>query len=209
MTAGPCGTAIQPGQSATARAGSPCCRGPIASGMAIPLAGQGLSARPSRADQQLRDPRAGPLDQLALRRAGAGPGAQGVPASTAARLAGGFGSRCFLRRGCDRNHGTDDGEEAERVGRPFGAGAHPYLYAGTDRIDDATLHLPAESWLPTDLQQNPTGVERDADGIFRTRLAGRGPWRSGWTPRTPISRRLPATPCRVRRAGAAAWEWIR
>ncbi|MEP6461895.1 MAG: aldose 1-epimerase family protein [Frankiaceae bacterium] len=83
---------------------------------------------------------------------------------------------------------------------PFAAGAHPYLCAGTDIIDDARVHIPAASWLPTDPQQIPTGVEpvdgspydfrtprrlgdtaidyaytdleRDSAGIFRAQLAG-------------------------------------
>lgn len=53
---------------------------------------------------------------------------------------------------------------------PFATGAHPYLTAGTELIDDATLHLPAASWLPTDPQQIPTGTE-PVDGTpydFRT-----------------------------------------
>ena len=85
---------------------------------------------------------------------------------------------------------------------PFATGAHPYLSAGTDLINEATLQLPAGSWLPTDTQQIPTGVEpvegtrydfragrrlgdteidyaytdlqRDDAGIFRARL--RGAW---------------------------------
>jgi aldose 1-epimerase len=92
---------------------------------------------------------------------------------------------------------------AENLGdtvAPFAAGAHPYLSAGTDLIDAATLHLPAASWLPTDARQIPTGVspvagtpydfrnprrlgdtvidyaytglERDAAGMFRARLQG-------------------------------------
>jgi aldose 1-epimerase len=40
---------------------------------------------------------------------------------------------------------------------PYGQGAHPYVTVGTDRIDDAVLHLPADTWLPTDEDQIPTG----------------------------------------------------
>ena len=82
---------------------------------------------------------------------------------------------------------------------PFAAGAHPYLAAvGSERIDDGILHLPARTYLRTDEQQIPTGVEpvdgtpydfqlprrlgavqidhaygdleRGADGMFRARL---------------------------------------
>ncbi len=86
---------------------------------------------------------------------------------------------------------------------PFAAGAHPYLRAGTELIDEASLSVPAASWLPTDTQQIPTGVEpvdgtaydfrvprrlgdteidyayadldRDSAGIFRAQL------RAEWT----------------------------
>jgi aldose 1-epimerase len=47
------------------------------------------------------------------------------------------------------NHGAD--------AAPYGHGAHPYVTVGTDRIDDAVLHLPAHTWLPTDEHQIPTG----------------------------------------------------
>jgi aldose 1-epimerase len=40
---------------------------------------------------------------------------------------------------------------------PVAAGAHPYITVGTDTIDDASLQLPAETWLPTGPQQIPTG----------------------------------------------------
>ena len=42
---------------------------------------------------------------------------------------------------------------------PFAAGAHPYLQVGTDRIDEATLQLPASTWLPTGPSQIPSGTE--------------------------------------------------
>jgi aldose 1-epimerase len=82
---------------------------------------------------------------------------------------------------------------------PVAAGAHPYLTVGTTRIDDATLHVPADTWIPTGDQQIPTGrrpvegspydfrsprligdtkidyaftdLHRDDDGRFRLRLA--------------------------------------
>jgi aldose 1-epimerase len=40
---------------------------------------------------------------------------------------------------------------------PFGAGAHPYITLGTERIDSATLQLPAETWLESDERAIPTG----------------------------------------------------
>jgi aldose 1-epimerase len=40
---------------------------------------------------------------------------------------------------------------------PVAAGAHPYLTAGTPFVDDCSLHVPAETYLPTGEQQIPTG----------------------------------------------------
>jgi aldose 1-epimerase len=42
---------------------------------------------------------------------------------------------------------------------PYGCGAHPYLTAGTPRIDDCELHVPAGTWLPTDERGIPRGAE--------------------------------------------------
>jgi aldose 1-epimerase len=42
---------------------------------------------------------------------------------------------------------------------PYGHGAHPYLTAGTELVDDAELHVPAASWLPTGPAQIPIGTE--------------------------------------------------
>jgi aldose 1-epimerase len=41
---------------------------------------------------------------------------------------------------------------------PFGAGAHPYLTAGTPRVDEAVLRVPARSVLRADERGIPTGV---------------------------------------------------
>jgi len=46
---------------------------------------------------------------------------------------------------------------------PYGAGAHPYLTVGTERLDDATLTVPADTWLPTDGRGIPLG-EKPVDG---------------------------------------------
>lgn len=40
---------------------------------------------------------------------------------------------------------------------PYGAGFHPYVTVGTERIDDAHLHLPAGERLETDDRGIPTG----------------------------------------------------
>ena len=56
------------------------------------------------------------------------------------------------------------------VDAPYGSGAHPYVTVGTDRIDDAVLHLPAATWLPTGPAQIPIGTQ-PVDGTpydFRT-----------------------------------------
>ena len=103
---------------------------------------------------------------------------------------------------------TDDGVVVEttatNVGAdaaPYASGAHPYVTVG-GRIDDARLVLPADTRLPTDDDQIPTGTEpvegtpydfrdgrtlgplemdhaftdlhRDADGRARLRLEGDG-----------------------------------
>lgn len=85
---------------------------------------------------------------------------------------------------------------------PVAAGCHPYLTVGTPTIDDATLHLPASTWIPTGEQQIPTGrasvegsaydfreprpiggteidytftdLDRGADGRFELRLSAPG-----------------------------------
>ena len=82
---------------------------------------------------------------------------------------------------------------------PYGHGAHPFVTVGTDLVDDAVLELRAQSWLPTDEAQIPTGrqpvegtpydfrtprrvgdgpvdhafadLERDPDGLVRVRLS--------------------------------------
>src|SRR4051794_26801594 len=82
---------------------------------------------------------------------------------------------------------------------PVGCGSHPYLTVGTPTVDDAILHVPADTWLPTREQQIPTGrqpvdatpydfrhprrigateidyaftdLHRDADGRFRLQLS--------------------------------------
>ncbi len=94
--------------------------------------------------------------------------------------------------------------EAENLGPralPFGAGFHPYLHPGGDRVDGASLRLPARTALEADQRMLPTGrthpvagptedfvaareigtevvdgcftdLERDPDGRARVRLQG-------------------------------------
>ncbi|MGH2859830.1 MAG: aldose 1-epimerase family protein [Solirubrobacteraceae bacterium] len=40
---------------------------------------------------------------------------------------------------------------------PYGAGAHPYITIGSDRIDGCTLRAPGARWMRTDDRQIPTG----------------------------------------------------
>lgn len=99
--------------------------------------------------------------------------------------------------------GLQVGAELRNLGPaplPAAVGFHPYLTAGTPRVDDAVLRLGATSWLPVDDRQIPTGVEpvdgseldfrtarpvgttrldhaltglvRAADGLCRVRLSG-------------------------------------
>jgi len=42
---------------------------------------------------------------------------------------------------------------------PYGYGAHPYLTVGTERVDEALLLVPAQTWLPTGPAQIPLGRE--------------------------------------------------
>lgn len=53
---------------------------------------------------------------------------------------------------------------------PWACGQHPYLRCGTATIDELELELKADTWLPTDEQQIPTGKAPVAgsDYDFRT-----------------------------------------
>lgn len=85
---------------------------------------------------------------------------------------------------------------------PYACGAHPYVTVGTERVDAATLRVPASTWLPTGPAQIPLGresvagspydfqepraigatridyafadLERDGDGLARLRLTAPG-----------------------------------
>jgi aldose 1-epimerase len=57
---------------------------------------------------------------------------------------------------------------------PWGTGQHPYLTVATPTVDDVTLTLPAEQWLPVDDRGIPAGGPRDVAGSefdFRTARA--------------------------------------
>ena len=47
---------------------------------------------------------------------------------------------------------------------PWGAGAHPYLRAGTATIDDCELELPADRWQPVNDRLIPAGPAQDVAG---------------------------------------------
>lgn len=49
---------------------------------------------------------------------------------------------------------------------PYGAGAHPYLTAGTPTIDECTLRSPGATWMPTDEQAIPTASESVDDTMY-------------------------------------------
>jgi aldose 1-epimerase len=54
---------------------------------------------------------------------------------------------------------------------PYGTGAHPYLTAGADLVDECALTLPVARWLPADERGIPAGPEQDVAGSdfdFRT-----------------------------------------
>jgi aldose 1-epimerase len=55
---------------------------------------------------------------------------------------------------------------------PYGTGAHPYLTVGTDTVDQATLAVPGNRYLPTDDNGIPTGTA-DVEGSPYDYRAGR------------------------------------
>lgn len=66
---------------------------------------------------------------------------------------------------------TTTAENAGTRDLPFGAGAHPYLTAGTETVDECTLRAPGARRMVTDEQAIPTGEEPAVDGTeydFRT-----------------------------------------
>ena len=55
---------------------------------------------------------------------------------------------------------------------PYGTGAHPYLTVGTDTVDEITLTVPGDRYLPTDDNGIPTGTAEVEGSPFDYR-AGR------------------------------------
>jgi aldose 1-epimerase len=82
----------------------------------------------------------------------------GYPFALALELAYSLSDAGLAVRTTARNIGT--------VALPFGAGHHPYFTAGTARIDDAILRLPATSRLTTNERMIPIGKEAVADTPF-------------------------------------------
>lgn len=72
---------------------------------------------------------------------------------------------------------TTVAENTGAVPLPYASGHHPYLTVGTPTVDTVEVHLQARSWLPTDEDQIPTGVEEvagtDLDLRSPTVLGGR------------------------------------
>lgn len=73
---------------------------------------------------------------------------------------------------------TDEGLTVEHTATnigataaPYALGTHPYIRVG-ERVDEARLTLPAATWLPTDDDQIPTGVQ-PVDGTAYDFRAGR------------------------------------
>ena len=56
---------------------------------------------------------------------------------------------------------------------PYATGAHPYLTAGTDYIDQCDLHLDATAWLPTDERGIPTATTPVENSPYDYRAARR------------------------------------
>ena len=55
---------------------------------------------------------------------------------------------------------------------PYGTGAHPYLTVGTETVDQVTLTVPGDRYLPTDDNGIPTGIV-DVEGSPFDYRAGR------------------------------------
>jgi len=67
----------------------------------------------------------------------------------------------------DAERGLEIELSAKNVGvtpAPYGLGMHPYLTAGTSRIDTCELTIPADSWLSTDERGIPRREEEPVDG---------------------------------------------
>lgn len=85
--------------------------------------------------------------------------------------------RCEIRYSLDdggltvHTTGANTGPEA----CPFAAGAHPYLSAGAGVVDDCTLVVPGDTWMPTDDRGIPTGsvpVENTTHDFRQPRVIG-------------------------------------
>ena len=154
------------------------------------------SARDRRARHAVRDPRP--------RQVGGVEAAEREPHRVAVRLrpppAAGYPFALALRHrihALRRRPGSST--TATNVGTepcPYGAGAHPYLFAGQATVDTATLRLPAGSVLEPEPRQDPwtapfdfrsarpvgetkldhcfTDLERDGDGLVRVVLTSAG-----------------------------------
>lgn len=59
------------------------------------------------------------------------------------------------------------------VDAPYGCGAHPYVRLPGTRLDEATLRVPAETWLPTGPAQIPIGREPVTGSPYDFRQARR------------------------------------
>jgi aldose 1-epimerase len=73
---------------------------------------------------------------------------------------------------------TDDGLAVVITGRnegsepaPYGVGQHPYVTAGTERVDDAVLTVPADEWVRCDERGLPVATEPVADTPYDFRTA--------------------------------------
>lgn len=76
----------------------------------------------------------------------------------------------------DRDRGLTAAVHAANVGStpaPYGNGAHPYLTAGAERVDECVLTAPGATWLPVDDRAIPTGREPAAGTPYDFRKARR------------------------------------
>lgn len=68
---------------------------------------------------------------------------------------------------------TLDAENQGARPAPFGAGFHPYLHPGAERVDDARLALPVRTALEADQRMLPTGRTRPVEGPAEDFLTAR------------------------------------
>lgn len=76
------------------------------------------------------------------------------------------------RLGADGLHWSVRATNTGRTAAPYGTGPHPYLVGGAGRVDDWSLHLPAQTYLEVDDRLIPT-TAKGVDGTVFDFRSGR------------------------------------